>query len=191
MAGRWFLTPRYGLWSGLVLAWAPHFVCLFRDRLVIPHPTPLPQKINNFFTGPMVCINTHSWSWGQDNTWGYYIRATFFFFQLTPLRLIIFASSFLITDDVIMWSVVVTVVMSNYWIFARTIMTTQFTMAKFCVGPEEEDEERRTRRGGEGLFLQWNEGPNMRRWWLSGMGPLEYAPSCLSPSIKNWISFLK
>ncbi len=30
-------------------------------------------------------------------------------------------------------------VVPNYWIFARMIMTTQFTMAKFCVGPEEEE----------------------------------------------------
>jgi hypothetical protein len=45
--------------------------------------------------------------------------------------------------------VVVTVVVLNYWIFARMIMTTQFTMAKFCVGPEEEEERR-----GEGLFSQ-------------------------------------
>jgi hypothetical protein len=57
-------------------------------------------------------------------------------------------------------------------------------MAKFCVGPDEEE------RGGVGYSCNEMRAQHeavMAKWH----GTFEYARSCLSPSIKNWISFIK
>lgn len=94
--------------SGVGLSWLGlHILFAFWDRLVISHhplppqPPPPKKQLTIFFTGPMVCIHTHSWSWGARQHMRILYKS-YFFLLLNPLHLIIFASSFLITDDVMM-----------------------------------------------------------------------------------------